>query len=497
MCKHINTINDDNKFPKVNIYKYVVSLKPDENNKITLSTDEILYQKAELKYLLIKEIEHSLKEIAIDCPLLLNGNIFPEEVEKYKNCVYPTLENVKAKKKICPAKCDFKECEYKCDSKVLNDKYWDPENKTYINLNKSQIDYNTFNSNLSKFEINMIKNKIKDLYRFKHVYIYDELLTIIKKFINKNKLELFDEYFLDKAIEDMMPKTENDFNNFTDTVYDKFNRPGYIIQRNKYYIYQPLDENENISMFYREHLPITNTNMVSIENYVKQKFKNIKIKDIDDTTKMKNNIGYNYESVLDYYNDREENFIIGIVDKNYNKIVSDDEDLFKIREPYKKDTNKKRGTGIPTFKGAVCSTAKDKPFLLKLLKKIPTINNEELKRIEKLTRDQICKELKIILLFLEKYSTTKDQNKKTYFMIPYDHPIYPFPYNLEDRVKNRINLINKISKRNVDITVKKNLTKDINYVLSFNNESFLLKNKSELENIGCILNKNIWTLILE
>ena len=34
-----------------------------------------------------------------------------------------------------------------------------------------------------------------------------------------------------------MPKTENDFNNFTNTIHDKFNRQGYIIQRGKYYIF--------------------------------------------------------------------------------------------------------------------------------------------------------------------------------------------------------------------------------------------------------------------
>lgn len=506
MCKHINSITEENKFPKVNVYRYVVSLYPDGKKKelskkqkhnTPLSTDELLYQKAELKYLLVKEIEHAIKEVSIDCPLLLNGNIFPEEVDKYKGCVYPTLENVAAGKRICPAMCDFKECEYKCDSKPLNDTYWDPKKKSYTSLNKNQIDYNTFNDDLSKFEIEMIKNKIKDLYRFKHVYLYDEMLQIIKKFISKDKLELFDEYFLDQSIEDMMPKSENDFNNFTDTVYDKFNRPGYIIQRNKYYIFQPFDENEDVSMFYREHLPLANTNMVSIENYVKQKFKNVKMEQTNEPIVKREQKSYDYESVLYYYNDREENFIVGLIDKNYNKLASDDDDLFKIREPRVKNNDKKRGTGIPTFKGAVCSTAKDKPYLMKLIKKIPNIDNKELERLNKLTREQICNELKKMLLYLEKYSNTKDGNKKTYFMIPFDHPIYEFPYNLEDRVKNRINSINKIAGRSMDIVVKKNKDKNITYNLVFNNEKFLLNLKNELENLGCKLNKTEWNLVLE
>ena len=49
-----------------------------------------------------------------------------------------------------------------------------------------------------------------------------------------------------------MPKTENDFNNFKDTVYDKYNRSGYLIQKDEYYIFQPKEiTNENSSILER------------------------------------------------------------------------------------------------------------------------------------------------------------------------------------------------------------------------------------------------------
>ena len=80
LCTHYNIINEDNPFPKVEIYKYVVSVKDG------LSTEEDLYKKAEYKYKLIKETERVLQEEAIDCPLNRNGNIFPEELKKYGNC---------------------------------------------------------------------------------------------------------------------------------------------------------------------------------------------------------------------------------------------------------------------------------------------------------------------------------------------------------------------------------------------------------------------------
>ena len=50
---------------------------------------------------------------------------------------------------------------------------------TYKKLNKKDIDYNTFNDELGKSEIISIKNKTKDLYKFKHVYIYNEIYDII------------------------------------------------------------------------------------------------------------------------------------------------------------------------------------------------------------------------------------------------------------------------------------------------------------------------------
>lgn len=494
MCKHIKTINDENKFPQVNVYRYVVALLPnnsDINTKLTekqlknteLSTEEILYQKAELKYLLVKEIEHALKETALDCNLLLYGNIFPEEIKKYKNCKYPTLQNVENGSQICPAICDFRDCTLKCDNTI---KPFDLENK--------DIDYNTFNDNLAKFEINNIKNSIKDLYRFKHVYIYNELLNEIKKTLNKHQIKLFDNYFLDKAIQELMPITENDFNNFKDTIYDKYNRPGYIIQRNIYYIFQPFNENEDVNMFYRTHIDIEHSNLVSIENYVKQKFGDVKIKPIIDAVRKTEKEGYNFDNVLEYYNERKENFIVGIIDRIYN------EDIFKIREP--RDfliKTKKRGTGIPTLKGSVCFSSKTKEYLInaldKLLKinvKSPKTNNNKINinQFKSASREIICDEIKNILLHLEKYSTTKDNNKITYVMIPDNHALYPFPYNLEDRIKHRIKLIKNIIGRNIDIFVKNN--NNGSYTITFDDQSFI--NKDTLYTINCTLNNKKWTL---
>ena len=500
MCVHQSSINDNNKFPKVYVYRYVIAL----NNKdlTELSTDEILYQKAELKYLTVKQIERILKEIAFDCALLLHANMFPEELEKYKDCD-PYRENMSAKeiKNMCPALCDFQKCDLKCNSLNLNKNFWNSKNKTYRDLNKNEIDYNTFTDELSKNEIILIKNKIKDLYRFKYVYLYDELLEVMQKSFLEHQVELFDNYFLDQALEDLMP---NDFNNFKDTIYDKFNRPGYLIQRKKYYIFQPFNENETLPTYYRDTIQFDIDNHVSLNNYIKQNYPSIKY-DITNTSiknKDKDKDKYDFDSVLDYYNNRDEYDFVGVIDKNNNKLASSNLDLFKIRPKQQKqntDIEKKRGTGIYNFKGAVCSTAKSKPELLKIVKDLPNVNKDEIKMVDKLSREDICNFIRDKLLFLEKYSVSNDNNKVTYIMVPNNHPTIPFPLNLEDRIKYIISNINKIVGRNVDIIVKKykNDKNLLSYELTFINEKFIADYISHIERLGFIINNNIWKLNLD
>ena len=212
---------------------------------------------------------------------------------------------------------------------------------------------------------------------------------------------------------------------------------------------------------------------------------------------------------LFYFDSRDENYVVGIIDKNFNKLASNELDLFKIRAPIGKSKDKKRGTGIPTLKGAVCATSKDKDYLMNLIKKIPGNTAEDIKKINKLIREDICNELRNKLLYLEKYSTKKDNNKITYVMVPANHPTLPFPFNLEDRIKNRIDQINLIAERDMEIKTKKikggeflsRKSDDlISYELTFKNEKFINQNpdiKKGFEKLGCNLDGNEWKLILD
>ena len=483
MCKHQKSVNDENRFPNVRIYRYVVALK----NK--LSSDEILYQKAEKKFILVKKIERILKESAVDCPLLINGNKFDEEIKKFKNCVPPTLENVKKGKKICPALCDFQSCDFKCNNKSLNKEFYDSKKDDYKNLTKKDLDYSSFDNNMAIVEINNIKSQIKDLFRFNHIYDYDNIYKKIISSLTPYQKELFEEKFLYKALNDLSPKNENDFNNFFDTIFDKYSRPGYLIRRDQYFIFQPFDQNEDAPIYYRNKMKINYENQIPVENYVKSNKEFHKIKDKikdkkdDDSVsigKSKKEKGYNFDDTMSYYMEREDNFIVGIIDKNLNKLASEDDDLFKIRPPRAKVLEKKRGTGIPTLKGAVCSTSKSKPYLIKLFEQLPGVKKEEIDELKKSTREDVCSLIRDKLMYLEKYSTSSSKNKITYLMIPIDHPKFKFPLNLEDRVSYIVKNLEKMFSVSPNSLEKKSdsFSKKLNLTVKKENNSEFKKLKN-------------------
>ena len=455
-CSHYQLMNEENPFPKVNVYKYCVKLD-DKDGK--MSTEEDLYKKAELKYVLIKKMERAMKEVAIDCALNRDGNIFPEEIDMFDKCIDPSTNDKNSKKISCPAICDFTSCNYKCDNRTLNEKYFEDKINNYRSLNKGELDYSTFTKTLAKNEINNVKEKVKEMFKMKYLYKLKDIVNYVKNSYEGEKKELFDDFFVFEALNELTPTSENDFNNFKDTLYDKYNRPGYLIYRDVYYIFQPFDQNENAPISYRSTYHKTMKNQLSLYNYLKN-VANVKIDKDDDIissekVKSKNKLTeYDFDSVLEYYENREEFKYVGIIDKESSrrKTKKADElnDVFKIREKRPKILAKKRKTGLFSMFGSVCATSKDKEYLEKVAKELKIKVNSS----SSIVRLDICDKIKDELLNREKYGTDKKKNKFTYVMIPKNHKIYPFPYNLEDRKNYIIDDIKEKIKFKLDLQVK-------------------------------------------
>ncbi len=465
-CSHYKLMSESNPFPKVKVYKYAVCLDPKSNE---LSTEEDLYLKAEQKYLLIKKVERTMKEVAIDCALNQQGNMFKEEIKFFDKCIKPNdklLEidikpNDKEAPKICPSLCDFTECAYKCHDSVLNSEYYDPKNGLYRKLSKLELDYTTFTSSLARSEIEYAKNKIKELYMTGYVYNLKTIMEYVKDSYSIDKKDLFNDFFVEKALDELIPVTENDFNNFKDIIYDKTYRAGYIIYLDGYYIFQPFDENENVPMYYRTTYQHNYQSKLSLYNYLLNEKYDVGTEFTSVSEEETTDDLYNFDEVMDYYDNRDEYKIVGIVDKEMNrrksKRVEEVKDVFKIREKREKILDKKRGTGIPSLKGAVCATSKQKEYLEELAKDLGIKFSSK-----ELTRDEICGDIMNKLIQLEKYS--KGNKKITYIMVPKNHPKLKFPLNLEDRVDYIKKEVNKILSSNIKFNEK---IKDKTIELSF------------------------------
>lgn len=495
-CSHYELMTKENPFPQVKVYKYAVSLGNE------LSSEEELYRKAELKYLLIKKVERALKEVAIDCPLNRSGNIFPEEVEEFKNCKTP--ENMKEGDVMCPALCDYMNCNFKCDSKILNNKYFNETENKYRALKKTEIDYSTFTETLARSEIEASKAKIKELYRVKYLYTLKDILNYIRNSYEGDKKDLFDDFFVFQALSELTPTSENDFNNFRDTIFDKYNRQGYLIYIDKFYIFQPFDQNENIPMYYRTAFDKPIQTQLSLYNYLKnmgsiEDEQQIQREDVGDKMTSIETI-YDFNTVMDYYESRKEFKYVGIIDKepSRRKVKSADElqDVFKIRDKRPDKVDKKRTTGLSSMFGSVCPTSRDWKTLAKIAKELGVVVDRSM------IRGQVCDRIKDRLLFLEKYSTDKKKNKFTYIMVPRNHPEYKFPYNLEDRKDYTINNIKENIKFKLDMLVKENkitVNKEIviTYTIEITNDASLNDFNGLLRNMGFELKGNKWVIRID
>jgi hypothetical protein len=235
----------------VYVFKYVSSVP---GKKYKESAEEKIYREIEKAHITVKKIERTLKESAVDCVLNKRGNVFPEEIKNSKNC--SDAKN----QKMCDRKCDYMECDYKCDYELPKDK-----NNNYVVLKLKDLNKDTYTINFANNEVEKIINIVKKIFKETHV----QTLKTIKEFIDQN---FQNKYFEDEYIYVALNKMLNEKINFK----DKYQIEGYLIYRGNYYIFQPLNKSEDISISERS-LPIYQKDL---KNKRIDKYLNISIKNI-------------------------------------------------------------------------------------------------------------------------------------------------------------------------------------------------------------------------
>jgi len=153
-CSHID-LDKENRNVTIFMYAATKSDNPSNDNE---TIDLEIYRHAELKSKQMAEIEYLLKINSVDCELMKEGNIFKNDVDKSK-------------------KCNYKECKYKCNIKSKK------KSSILINQSNSELNYDTldFNKSIIKDNIDIVKNDIIDLFRYKYFYTIKDFKKIIKK----------------------------------------------------------------------------------------------------------------------------------------------------------------------------------------------------------------------------------------------------------------------------------------------------------------------------
>jgi hypothetical protein len=160
---------------------------------------------------------------------------------------------------------------------------------------------------------------------------------------------------------------------------------------------------------------------------------------------------------------------------------------------------------LPSLKGSVCATSKDKHYLVKIAKSLHINNN-----MKELTRQDICELIKERMLYLEKYNV----DNITYVIIPTNHAIYPFPYNIHARVKFIRNKIISHIKFKLEASIIERTPKLANVPLSDRSDSsdlhirqvsyYIKINNKNLDDytdfltgLGGVLSDSVWTIAVE
>ena len=210
----------------VEIYLYGSLLNNDYE-----AVDLYIYRIAEMKAIKIGIISKIIKENAVDC-LLNNGQnnftvenmnqIVKMDLSSKKTIEYPVGD------KPFTSNCDYMEsCYFKCNpSKEI-----------------TKINSDTYNENFILVNTDKITQRIRDLFKNKYFYTKNDLIANINVVKSYPLVQIY--YALSQLV--------NDKNEY---IFDQYGRVGNLINIDEYYLYQPLELNNNTVSIYDKENPI-------------------------------------------------------------------------------------------------------------------------------------------------------------------------------------------------------------------------------------------------
>lgn len=249
-CKHF-AVMKDTPAPIVKVFKYVTSFKTSKE----YTREELLWKKAESKYINIKKVERALMEVAVDCPVNYALNRRTEEIKTYKDCTpYKVKSDGTIQEGQCPQACQFRKCLFTCKGERLNLDYYDKDRLIYKQLSKEELDYSTLNDTVTNNEIRLAKETIKNAFRFRDYWSLAELKDRVRKQFQSENRQYFDEYYVHRALDQILlgnkNQTGSNLLNLEEYVHNQFNIEGYLVYDNETgnYVFKPITDTDMASM---------------------------------------------------------------------------------------------------------------------------------------------------------------------------------------------------------------------------------------------------------
>jgi len=197
------------------------------------SVDLYIYRLAELKAVQIGRVSRILKETSVDCILNIDQTNFTEE--NMNTVVKQVLSNKKTidfpvGDKSHTVSCDYMDtCNFKC--------------KPFKQLTNADIKLDTYEESFIVINTDKIIQRIKELFKEHHFYKKDKLISEL------NVLKNYPLIQINTALSTLI----NDKNEY---IVDKYDRIGYLVNIDQYYLFQPVELNDDTVSVFERNRPI-------------------------------------------------------------------------------------------------------------------------------------------------------------------------------------------------------------------------------------------------
>jgi hypothetical protein len=226
---------EDFKERNVEIYLHCTIPRNDEE-----PADLYVYRYAEKKAKLIGKVNRLLKEISVDCLLNIGQHNFTiqqlSSVANNKNMKIrvssnPELIDFQVGDRDYSDICDYDKCptDFKCSP--------------HGEINTNEIIKDTYNDDYAKMNHSTIVKRIRQLFKKQIFYKREQLIQEI------NILKPYPEDQIDFALSRFV-------NNKNEYIYDEYGRSGYLINKEDYYVFQPIEITDEGASVFDRSIPV-------------------------------------------------------------------------------------------------------------------------------------------------------------------------------------------------------------------------------------------------